>query len=411
MGTLDEIFGPLSLRALENDQYVRCIEGFLPTATVVFLDEIFKANSAILNTLLTILNERQFDNGAGSKRVDCPLKCVIGASNELPESDELDALLDRFLLRAQVSPVSDDGLLKILSSSQPSKEDELGNSERNYSDGLDEVFRNVSESLPSIAMDQNIGILIKDIRNFVNTLGQYVSDRRLVKAARLLRVSAATHGRKQVDLIDVLLLQHMLWTFPQQKDALREFIIDNLTPNDDIVDQSKFLLKGLATEALSMVKKTMGDVTGESGARDTDLDVIKSIVTEVEEIKRLLGQHSNDLERHIALLDDLEYNNIWITTDEAQSVKQICLPLAVAASTSVAEVMKDAATLALALAPGVIDDDLRSSVIELLMKTSQDISTIFSDDELELTVKEAKRLFTGDELKQWKKARSFELLG
>ena len=358
MGTLDEIFGPLSLRALENDQYVRCIEGFLPTATVAFLDEIFKANSAILNTLLTILNERQFDNGAGSKRVDCPLKCVIGASNELPESDELDALLDRFLLRAQVSPVSDDGLLKILSCSQPSKEDELGNSERNYSDGLDEVFRNVSESLPSIAMDQNIGILIKDIRNFVNTLGQYVSDRRLVKAARLLRVSAATHGRKQVDLIDVLLLQHMLWTFPQQKDALREFIIDNLTPNDDIVDQSKFLLQGLATEALSMVKKTMGDVTGESGARDTDLDVIKSIVTEVEEIKRLLGQHSNDLERHIALLDDLEYNNIWITTDEAQSVKQICLPLAVAASTSVAEVMKDAATLALALAPGVIDDDL-----------------------------------------------------
>ena len=131
----------------------------------------------------------------------------------------------------------------------------------------------------------------------------------------------------------------------------------------------------------------------------------------MEEIKRLLGQHSNDLERHIALLDDLEYNNIWITTDEAQSVKQICLPLAVAASTSVAEVMKDAATLALALAPGVIDDDLRSSVIELLMKTSQDISTIFSDDELELTLKEAKRLFTGDELKQWKKARSFELLG
>jgi len=386
---------------------VRCIEGFLPTATVAFLDEIFKANSAILNTLLTILNERQFDNGAGSKRFDCPLKCVIGASNELPESDELDALLDRFLLRAQVSPVSDDGLLKILSSTQPSKEDELVNSERNYSDGLDEVFRTVSESLPSISMNQNVGILIKDIRNFVtNTLGQYVSDRRLVKAARLLRVSAATHGRKQVDLIDVLLLQHMLWTYPQQKDALREFIIDNLTPNNDIVDQSKFLLQGLATEALTLVKKTMGDVTGQSGAREADLITINSIFTEVGEIKRLLEQHSNDLERHIALLNNLEYNNIWITNDDAQSVKQSCLPLAVAASTSVVNVLNDAAMLTLALTPNVIDDDLRSSVIEILMESSEDVNTMFTADELELSLKDAKRLFKGEKLKQWKRTRN-----
>ena len=400
--TPDEIFGPLSLKALENDQYVRCIEGFLPTATVAFLDEIFKANSAILNTLLTILNERQFDNGAGTRRVDCPLKCVIGASNELPESEDLDALLDRFLLRAQVSPVSDEGLLEILSSSQLSKED----SERNYSDGLDEVFRDVSETLPSIEMKRNIGVLIKDVRNFVtDTLGQYVSDRRLIKAARLLRVSAATHGRKQVDLIDVLLLQHMLWTYPQQKDALREFIIDNLTPNNDIVDQSKFLLQGLAAEALTMVKKTMGDVTGKSGAREDDLDTINSIVTELGEIKVLLEQHNNDLERHIALLDDLD-NNIWLTPDEAQSVKQNCLPLAVAASTAVSEVLNNATTLILALAPGVIDNDVRSSVIEVLTESSEDISTMFSEDELNMSLKEAKRIFKGDELKNWKKARN-----
>lgn len=404
--TPDEIFGPLSLKALENDQYVRCIEGFLPTATVAFLDEIFKANSAILNTLLTILNERQFDNGAGTRRVECPLKCVIGASNELPESEELDALLDRFLLRAQVSPVSDEGLLEILSSSGPGKEDELVDSERNYSDGLDEVSRNVSSSLQSIEMNQNIAVLLKDVRNFVtDTLGQYVSDRRLIKAARLLRVSAATHGRKQVDIIDVLLLQHMLWTYPQQKDALREFIIDNLTPNNDIVDQSKFLLQGLAAEALTIVKKTMGDVTGESGAREDDLDTIKSIVSELREIKGLLEQHSNDLERHIALLDDLGHNNIWITSDESQSVKQACLPLAVAASTTVSEVLNYATALILALTP-VTDDDVRSSVIEVLMGSSEDISTMFSDEELHMSLKEAKRIFKGDELKKWKQARN-----
>ena len=72
-------------------------------AEVAFIDEVFKANSAILNTLLTILNERLFDNG--SERLPVPLVTLVAASNELPESEELDALYDRFLLRSRVSQV------------------------------------------------------------------------------------------------------------------------------------------------------------------------------------------------------------------------------------------------------------------------------------------------------------------
>lgn len=89
---------------LENDRYVRKIDGYLPTAEVAFVDEIFKANSAILNALLTLLNERLFDNG--NQRLPVPLLCLVGASNELPESEELDALYDRFLIRRTVSQVS-----------------------------------------------------------------------------------------------------------------------------------------------------------------------------------------------------------------------------------------------------------------------------------------------------------------
>ncbi|PNW72795.1 hypothetical protein CHLRE_15g644051v5 [Chlamydomonas reinhardtii] len=99
----EELFGPLSMKGLENDLYVRQTDGYLPTSEVAFVDEIFKANSAILNALLTLLNERLFDNG--NQRLEAPLLCLVGASNEMPESEELDALYDRFLIRRTVSQV------------------------------------------------------------------------------------------------------------------------------------------------------------------------------------------------------------------------------------------------------------------------------------------------------------------
>jgi Mg-chelatase subunit ChlD len=97
----EELFGPFSLKALEEDQYMRKTAGFLPTARVAFVDEVFKASSSILNTLLTLLNERKFDNG--NERLDVPLVALVAASNELPDSEELEALYDRFMFRKMVA--------------------------------------------------------------------------------------------------------------------------------------------------------------------------------------------------------------------------------------------------------------------------------------------------------------------
>jgi MoxR-like ATPase len=98
--TPEELFGPISLKALEQDKFQRVLTGKLPEAQFAFVDEIFKSSSAILNSLLTLINERVFHNDGAA--VQCPLVTMFGASNELPEGKELEALFDRFLFRFEV---------------------------------------------------------------------------------------------------------------------------------------------------------------------------------------------------------------------------------------------------------------------------------------------------------------------
>ncbi len=105
--TPEETVGPISLIGLKSDEYRRVVDGYLPTAHVAFIDEIWKASSAILNTLLKLLNERVFTNG--TEVIRCPLRLCVAASNEWPSSEdgkELTALFDRFLFRRSVRPIS-----------------------------------------------------------------------------------------------------------------------------------------------------------------------------------------------------------------------------------------------------------------------------------------------------------------
>src|SRR3989442_2492284 len=123
--TPEEVFGAVSLKALEQDEYRRVTAHKLPEANIAFLDEIFKANSSILNAILTLINERLFHNGKEIAPV--PLLTLFGASNELPEDDELMAVYDRFLLRFVVNYIAEDfRFLRMLESQAQPERTALG---------------------------------------------------------------------------------------------------------------------------------------------------------------------------------------------------------------------------------------------------------------------------------------------
>ncbi|MBK8690953.1 MAG: AAA family ATPase [Deltaproteobacteria bacterium] len=212
----EEIFGPLSIKGLEEDRYERITRSFLPTASIAFLDEIFKANSAILNALLTILNEREFDNGAS--RVRTPLLAVVGASNELPQGEELDALYDRFLLRLHIDPVSKSGfraLIGLRGESAPKVPATWKLTEQE--------LRSVQEAAQGIEVPADVVTLLCELRDWCVAEKLRVSDRRWRKVVKLLQVSAATNGRTRVSVWDCWLLQHCLWDAPEQRKKVYDW--------------------------------------------------------------------------------------------------------------------------------------------------------------------------------------------
>lgn len=212
----EELFGPLSIRGLEEDRYERLTQKYLPSSSIAFLDEIFKANSAILNSLLTLLNEREFDNG--TERVPTPLVAVIGASNELPQDEELQALFDRFLLRLHVGPVSSDGfpaLLKLRGQETPDLNDVLKLSR-------EEVIQ-LQRAAESVKVPDDVLGLLCELRDWCVAEGIPVSDRRWRKIVKLLQTSALTNGSQEVSMWDCWLLQHCLWSAPEDRKKVQDW--------------------------------------------------------------------------------------------------------------------------------------------------------------------------------------------
>lgn len=225
--TPDEICGPVSLAKLNQDEYVRKTEGYLPSAKVAFLDEIWKSGPAILNTLLTIINEKKFHNGKKVEKV--PLVSLAAASNELPERNRgLEALWDRFILRVMVNPVNNDVDFFNLIEGIDNFGEENDDNDLNYLLTLDMV-KSWQQEICQVELSEEVKAVILAIRKELvlrnNNLKDeekefeswYVSDRRWKKIVHLLKTSAFLNGRSTVDLMDCSLIEYCIWNTDSQQ--------------------------------------------------------------------------------------------------------------------------------------------------------------------------------------------------
>ena len=282
--TPDEIFGPVSIQKLKtSDTYERAVDGYLPTADVVFLDEIWKAGPAIQNTLLTVINEKIFRNG--NREMHLPLKLLVAASNELPAKGEgLEALWDRFVIRIESRPIKMEKnframLLEVKSSLEVKSEERRVKKQSSTAEGKvnsTDLFEDTisdeqigadvsispaeyaewSQAIDKIGVKEEVLDAISHIRKALRAVNVdeaaerrniYVSDRRWKNIVRLLRTSAFMQDREEVDICDLLPIYHCLWQEPEERDAIRSIVIRSLFAPfaDKLVEMKKALAEDI----------------------------------------------------------------------------------------------------------------------------------------------------------------------
>jgi MoxR-like ATPase len=296
--TPEEVFGPLSLSELAQDVYKRNITGSLPEAHIAFEDEIFKANSAVLNTLLKIINERQFKNG--TEKITCPLMTMVAASNEYPEDGEgLEALFDRFLIRFEVPYLQDDmNFLSMLRGD--------GFYNQTPSMTLDEL-KQLQEMSDMVLIPDNVLHALAAIRRKLRDEGIQPSDRRYKQALTLLRAKAMLEQRMEVVLSDLMLLQSALWVTPDQRPKVESIVeehaldrIDKMLREyeaelDELVGQ--VTVQTSSNDAMEInakiadIGRRIGDLTHDQSATSEQRVKINEVANKVTEAVARMGTH------------------------------------------------------------------------------------------------------------------------
>lgn len=242
----NEIFGPFDIRKLKEGELITNTEGMMPEASMVFLDEIFNANSAILNSLLMALNEKIFRRGKETKKL--PALMFVGASNVLPEDEALNALLDRFLIRIKCDYVEPDLLHEVLLAGW--KLESSGSGE------VPVITADEIRELQQLCRKVDLNTIRNEYVDIIHSLrntGIKVSDRRAVKLQNLIAASALMCGRNVAILSDLWVLKY-IWDNEEQIEIL-EGIINQIIEKDNSAESHPQALYNKTPDAESVMKE------------------------------------------------------------------------------------------------------------------------------------------------------------
>ncbi|PIC86773.1 ATPase [Sporosarcina sp. P20a] len=291
--TPEEVFGPLSLKDLEEGVYKRNTATKMPEAHLVFLDEIFKANSAILNSLLTLINERLFYNDG--QPIQAPLMSVIGASNEYPEEGEgLEALFDRFLLRFEINFIADE-------SNFVSMMKDEGEHIEIPTMHVDDLVQ-LQNMTYKVHIPDEVYETLSTIRRELQDEGIQPSDRRFKQSLSILQARALINQRKSVQKDDMVILENALWETLDQKETVCTIVRRH--SQDGLAQR----LSAIENEANEIYDSAVRDQSTEAGmeavqkisALSLELNDLKeqniSRVTELDHLQKLITSLKNEVE-------------------------------------------------------------------------------------------------------------------
>jgi MoxR-like ATPase len=284
----NEIFGPIDVARLREGTVVTVTTGMLPEAEFVFLDELFNANSAILNNLLTVLNERIYRRGAETHRL--PLLSLFSASNHLPEDDALRALFDRFLLRCHVENLKREAMPELLAAGWALEKSLPGESMLSAKD-LADLSAQVHQVDLSGVMREYMELVFK-----VRDLGIALSDRRAVKVMKLMAASALLCGRNAVHASDLWVLRYV-WDREEQIEPLSSLIHGVLKQQEETGDRHALSAVSARPDAEALAQK------------------VESVEREIGTANLKLGEIARRKEQLTALADQ----SAWIADPKQKS--------------------------------------------------------------------------------------------
>lgn len=274
-----EIFGPIDVQLFRSENVFKVnVAGKLPEARIAFLDEVFQGSSAILNTMLTLINERTFHNGLTNLKT--PLIMLVGSSNDMPDDPVLAAFSDRFLLRSTLEYVGDDQLDDVLQLGWSAERELIrvgtlnGEGKRPISSSAGDKDRiTVSETdlrtLQQAVSAVDLSPVMRSYTQIIQALraeGVTMSDRRAVKAQKVFAASALLGGRGQAEMGDLARLVN-LWADPRDEPTLRRIVADHGVPVTDTAARTRELNEILGVD-LHEITVRRGQVATEQEFRE-----------------------------------------------------------------------------------------------------------------------------------------------